>query len=176
MNILNVHCSPVQCFIFFLKRASGGSFLIISSKVYKRKLPLKDKDCIPYDIASGSLQNSVFLNHMLHTFFHKTPIQLMDSCYLMSCMFQPATFYWKKHWSFRYLFGTVKNSNYVREECIEKQRHINHKLPLDLILAIKFFALVHIRNRYLLAFKEFNVSLVHNSMQIEKNDKNIVKS
>ena len=39
-----MQCSPAQFLILFLKPTSVGSCFILSSRVFQRKLPLKDKD------------------------------------------------------------------------------------------------------------------------------------
>ena len=93
-HILHVHLSPAQLFIFCLKRASVGSFFMLSSRVLHRKLPLNTMDSTPYDIvfAFGSLERFVFLKHISHNFSFKIPIQSMDSCYLMTCIFHSLTF------------------------------------------------------------------------------------
>ena len=89
-----MHRSPVWLFILFLKREIVGYSSMLSSRVFHKKLPLNDTDSTLYDVVSayGSLLRFFFLRSYFTHFFYGIPIHSMDSCYLMTCVFQSSTF------------------------------------------------------------------------------------
>ena len=75
-----MHPFPDNILILFLNSGRVGSFLILSSRVFQRKLPLEDSDSSPKLVLFilGNLQRFLSLDYTLHTSFHEIPIQAMD--------------------------------------------------------------------------------------------------
>ena len=76
-----MHIFPDQFFILFLNARSVCSFLILSSRVFQRTLPLKDSDSSPKLalLIVGNLQRLfISLDYTLYLSFHEIPIQAMD--------------------------------------------------------------------------------------------------
>ena len=67
---------------------------MLPSWVFQRKLPLNDTGCIPHNVflRFEACKGSVFKDHISHTSSLEIPMQLMDSRYLITCMFQSSTF------------------------------------------------------------------------------------
>ena len=75
-----MHFLPEQFFILVLNARIVCSFLILSSMVFQRKLPLKDSDSSPKLVLLivGNLQRFLSSDYTLHASFHEIPIQAMD--------------------------------------------------------------------------------------------------
>ena len=72
-----MHSFPDHILILFLNARRVGSFLILSSRVFQRELPLKDSDSNPKPIflIVGNLQRILSLDYILHASFHELLIK-----------------------------------------------------------------------------------------------------
>ena len=80
---------------YFVFQASKCRFLFYAIiEGIPQKASLNDMDSTPYDtvFAFGSLQRFFFLRSFFTHFSRRIPMKSMDSCYLMTCIFQLSAF------------------------------------------------------------------------------------
>ena len=84
-----MHSFPDHFLFNFFNARRTGSFLIMSSRVFQRKLHLKGSDSSPKPVVFIVVNCKCFLSsdYTLHTSFHEISTQAMDYDDLLTCKF-----------------------------------------------------------------------------------------